>query len=62
MPFLASGTAFLIFGTIWGPSRPVKKSTKVIESNLDKPYRLAVFRNRKGDLTKEWYVEFICFL
>jgi hypothetical protein len=28
---------------------------------IDKPYKLAVLRDRKGDLSKPWYVEFYAY-
>ncbi|GAB3938776.1 phage integrase SAM-like domain-containing protein [Larkinella terrae] len=31
------------------------------ESKLDKPYKLAILRDRKGDLSKEWYIEFYAY-
>ena len=33
----------------------------MLDSDLDKPYKLATFRDRGGDLNKEWYVEFYAY-
>ena len=52
-PFLLSGTAFFIILTKFPPNLGMDKDNQ----NL-LPYKPAVLRDRKGDLRKEWYVEF----
>jgi integrase len=52
-PFLIAGTAFFVILTKFPPNLGMDKDNQ----NL-LPYKPAVLRDRKGDLTKEWYVEF----
>lgn len=52
-PFLLSGAAFLIILTKFPPNLGMDK-----DHQQHLPYKPAVLRDRKGDLTKEWYVEF----
>lgn len=55
MLFPALGNAFLIFAT----SIATKTLASLAEDNKNKyPYVLCEIRNRKGDLSKRWYVEF----
>jgi len=53
MPFLVSGAVFLIYGTTCG----TKYDYDMVESNEETNYRLAVLKDRNGDLSKEWYIE-----
>jgi len=55
MPFLLSGAAFFVLGTISG-TKAIFKMVK--DHNGNRPYKRAVLRDRGGDLSKEWYVEF----
>lgn len=54
MPFLVLGWAFFVFGTNIG-TNPL---SELVKDHTHPPYKLAVLRNRKGDLSKEWFVEF----
>ena len=50
MPFLISGAAFLIFGTVLGTRGKKKKHTLGMKKDkVERPYKLAVLRDRGGD-------------
>ncbi|KAA6438574.1 site-specific integrase [Dyadobacter flavalbus] len=55
MPLLYSVGAFLVFGTNIGTN---VLNDMVKDHNTHLPYKRAVLRDRKGDLSKEWFVEF----
>jgi hypothetical protein len=60
MPLLISGAASSLFGTILGTKKSKKKHTLGMKKDkAEKPYKLATLRDRGGDLSKEWYVEFM---
>jgi integrase len=62
MPFLILGTAFFILGTISGTKKKKKIHTLGMKKDkVERPYKLAVLRDRDGDLSKEWYIEFYAF-
>lgn len=54
MPLLVTAGAFFVFGTISGTIL----FSELVKDHTHPPFKLAVLRDRKGDLTKEWYVEF----
>jgi hypothetical protein len=51
MPLLYSVGAFLVFWTN-------VLNDMVKDHNTQLPYKRAILRDRKGDLSKEWFVEF----
>jgi hypothetical protein len=55
MPLLYSVGAFLVFGTNIGTN---VLNDMVKDYNTHLPYKRAILRDRKGDLSKEWFVEF----
>lgn len=65
MPLLVSVWAFFVFGTIAGTKTGKRKTTHtnrmVKDLSGDKPFKRAVLRDRGGDLTKEWYIEYYAF-
>jgi len=54
MPFLIKGAAFLIFGTNIGTNL----FADLVKDHTHPLYKRAVLRDRKGDLSKEWFVEY----
>lgn len=51
-------TGFFLFGTISGTKNKYGMSTTL---NQFPPYKAAELKDRNGDLSKEWYVEFYAF-
>lgn len=54
MPLLVTAGAFFVFGTISGTNL----FSELMKDHTHPPFKLAVLRDRKGDLSKEWFVEF----
>lgn len=54
MPLLVTAGAFFVYATISGTNL----FSELMKDHTHPPFKLAVLRDRKGDLSKEWFVGF----
>jgi hypothetical protein len=57
-------SGFFAFGIATAPKNAPKRGKKSLSSDMtipSYPYKLAILKDRKGDLTKSWYVEYYVY-